>query len=66
MLVKKLANLNLNRYRYLQRVATFDRALVDRIGELENQVVELRDMLRLIYDNPEIVKQLKEGNKERK
>lgn len=38
----------LNRYRYLQRVASFDRALVDRVGELEgaltaqNQELEQR------------------------
>ena len=30
----------LNRYRYLQRVALFDRALVDRIGALESALTE--------------------------
>lgn len=36
----------LNRYRYLQRVASFDRALVDRVGELEHALTEQNDELR--------------------
>jgi septal ring factor EnvC (AmiA/AmiB activator) len=35
----------LNRYRYLQRVATFDRALVDRVNELEQVLSEQNDEL---------------------
>jgi murein hydrolase activator len=30
----------INRYRYLQRIATFDRSIVDRVAELEAQLVE--------------------------
>lgn len=36
----------LNRYRYLQRVASFDRALVDRINELEQVLSEQNDELK--------------------
>ncbi len=35
----------LNRYRYLQRVASFDRALVDRVNELEQVLSEQSDEL---------------------
>jgi len=36
----------LNRYRYLQRVASFDRALVDRVTELEVALTEQNEELR--------------------
>lgn len=36
----------LNRYRYLQRVASFDRALVDRVGELEEALTQQNEELR--------------------
>jgi septal ring factor EnvC (AmiA/AmiB activator) len=36
----------LNRYRYLQRIATFDRALVDRVVELERALTMQDDDLR--------------------
>lgn len=36
----------LNRYRYLQRIAAFDRALVDRVRSLEAELVDQNDALR--------------------
>ncbi|MGB1779905.1 MAG: murein hydrolase activator EnvC family protein [Longimicrobiales bacterium] len=36
----------LNRYRYLQRIAAFDRALVDRVRSLETELVNQNDALR--------------------
>ncbi|MDX1648099.1 MAG: peptidoglycan DD-metalloendopeptidase family protein, partial [Longimicrobiales bacterium] len=36
----------LNRYRYLQKIATFDRALVDRVRTLEAELVEQNNALR--------------------
>lgn len=42
----------LNRYRYLQRIAAFDRALVDRVRELEGQLgrqnTELQERMALL------------------
>jgi septal ring factor EnvC (AmiA/AmiB activator) len=36
----------LNRYRYLQRIASFDRSLVNRVEVIEGQLVERNDDLR--------------------
>ena len=36
----------LNRYRYLQRIAVFDRSLVERIESIENELVDRDDDLR--------------------
>jgi septal ring factor EnvC (AmiA/AmiB activator) len=36
----------LNRYRYLQRIAAFDRALVERVRSLEAELVDQNDALR--------------------
>lgn len=36
----------LNRYRYLQRIASFDRALVDRVRALETELADQNDELR--------------------
>ena len=36
----------INRYRYLQRIASFDRSLVDRVAELETELVGRNDELR--------------------
>ena len=36
----------LNRYRYLQKIAAFDRALVDRVRLLEGELVEQNEALR--------------------
>lgn len=36
----------LNRYRYLQRVATFDRTLVDKVGDLEVALTEQNEELQ--------------------
>ncbi len=36
----------LNRYRYLQRIASFDRTLVERVTELESELAQRNDELR--------------------
>jgi septal ring factor EnvC (AmiA/AmiB activator) len=36
----------LNRYRYLQRIASFDRALVDRVRELESELASQNEALQ--------------------